>query len=134
MAGSYNSVELYKAMDRRDLERRRTHSPLLMAGAACSCAVFAFAETAWARTAPASIVAAMSPALVRSVLYLLVILTLALCVSLIAFLRWSRHFRRFILRPPAPPTPSEDVWQMHRLPEEAEGDDVPPPDHAAGES
>ena len=69
-------------------------------------------------------------ALLRSVLYLLVLLTLIFCVSLLAFVRWSRHFRRFILRRPREQTVATDVWQMHRLPEEQDDDEESPPAEA----
>jgi hypothetical protein len=57
--------------------------------------------------------------LIRNVLFLLVILTVVLVVSLYAFRQWSRRFRQFLLRKPPPPTPSEDAWAMHRLPEDS---------------
>jgi flagellar biosynthesis/type III secretory pathway M-ring protein FliF/YscJ len=55
----------------------------------------------------------------RQALFWLVVLVLVFLVSSMAFLRWSRHFRRSILRKPHSPTPSEDVWAMHKLPEGA---------------
>lgn len=39
-------------------------------------------------------------------------------VASFAFLRWSRHYRRRLLRKPSPPTPVDDVWGMHRLPDD----------------
>lgn len=57
--------------------------------------------------------------LLRQALFWLVILVLVFLVSTTAFLRWSRHFRRSLFRRPHPPTPSEDVWAMHKLPEGA---------------
>jgi len=69
-----------------------------------------------------------TPLFLRRFLYVLILLVLLFCVSVVAFLRWSRHFRKLILHKPAPPTPAEDVWQMHRLPPEADvedGDDLP---------
>ncbi len=68
-----------------------------------------------------SVPQAISGAQLRYVLFLVVILVLVLAVSLLALLRWSRHFRRLILHKPPPPTPAEDVWAMHRLEEEPEG-------------
>ncbi len=38
-------------------------------------------------------------------------------IASLAFLRWSRHYRRRLLRQPAPPTPSDDVWAMHQVPD-----------------
>lgn len=55
----------------------------------------------------------------RQMLFWLVVLVVIFIFSTTAFLRWSRHFRRSILRKPQPPTPSEDVWAMHKLPEGA---------------
>lgn len=54
----------------------------------------------------------------QQVLFVLLILVGILSVSLYAFRVWSRRFRQSLLRKPAPPSPSEDVWAMHRLPEE----------------
>lgn len=48
----------------------------------------------------------------------------AFALASYAFVRWSRHFRRWLLHQPPPPTPVEDVWAMHRLPEE--GAEQPP--------
>ena len=39
-------------------------------------------------------------------------------ISSYAFVRWSRRFRNQLLRKPHPPTPSDDVWAMHRLPDD----------------
>lgn len=59
-------------------------------------------------------------------LFWLVIFVIIFAASSFAFLRWSRHFRNTLLRPPRPPSPSEDVWAMHRLPEDLEpGEDLP---------
>jgi hypothetical protein len=57
--------------------------------------------------------------LMQHMLLWLVVLVLVFMVSTTAFLRWSRHFRRSILRKPHCPTPDEDVWAMHKLPEGA---------------
>ena len=62
-------------------------------------------------------------------LYLLVLLILVFTISTVAFLRWSRGFRRLILRKPPAPTPADDVWQMYRLPAEENSGD---PDELAG--
>ena len=59
----------------------------------------------------------------RQVLFLVVVLVGILGVSLYAFKVWSRRFRQMLLRKPAPPTPNEDVWAMHRLPDDAENQD-----------
>jgi hypothetical protein len=51
---------------------------------------------------------------------------------LAAFRAWSRAYREQLLRPPRPSTTVEDVWNMHRLPDDPGGalDDSanPPPD------
>jgi len=62
--------------------------------------------------------------LLRQVLFLTLILVLVFAVSTLAFLRWSRKYRRSLLRKPRGPTPSSDVWAMHRL--APEGDAGPP--------
>ena len=62
--------------------------------------------------------AAAEARVLRYVLFLVIILVGIFFVSAFAFLRWSRHFRRTLLRRPSPPTPSSDVWAMHRLPDD----------------
>ncbi|NOT01840.1 MAG: hypothetical protein HOP29_14575 [Phycisphaerales bacterium] len=37
-------------------------------------------------------------------------------VSTFAFIRVSRHYRRLLLHKPADPTPTADVWKMHKTP------------------
>jgi cytoskeletal protein RodZ len=56
--------------------------------------------------------------LLRNVLYLLGIIIIIFMFGLWAILRWSRRFRQFLFREPRQETPVEDVWAMHRLPEE----------------
>src|SRR5262245_63849172 len=68
--------------------------------------------------------AVATPLLLQRFLYVLILLVLLFSVSVLAFLRWSRHFRRLILRAPAAPTPVEDVWQMHRLPPDEDPGDA----------
>lgn len=46
-------------------------------------------------------------------------------VSTFAFLRWSRRFRNWLLYRPHPPTPADDIWAMHRLPDEPPADTGP---------
>jgi hypothetical protein len=95
---------------------------LALAGAGLLAVVGYVAVRGWQPALPAEPGGrALSPAVVRSVLYLVVILTLTLAVSLLAFLRWSRHFRRWMLRGPQRRTPDSDVWKMHRLPDEENG-------------
>lgn len=73
----------------------------------------------------------------KQLLFWLVVFLLIFGVSTLTFLRWSRRFRDWILRKPHAPTPSEDVWAMHKLPEgaieewtdaDAEGPDDPRPE------
>lgn len=65
--------------------------------------------------------------LMRQLLFWSLVFVLIFTVSTYAFLRWSRHFRRLILRGPRQATPSEDVWSMHRLPEDWREELVEPP-------
>lgn len=52
------------------------------------------------------------------------IILLTFLVASFAIHRFSRRYRAMLLRKPSPPTASEDVWKMHRLPETP--DDSPP--------
>lgn len=54
----------------------------------------------------------------REVLFWLLVFVGIFAVSTFAFLRWSRRFRRWVFYTPHPPTPADDVWAMHRLPDE----------------
>lgn len=56
--------------------------------------------------------------LIQRVLFWLLVLIVIFGVSTFAFLRWSRRFRHWVFHRPHPPTPSDDVWSMHRLPDE----------------
>lgn len=67
--------------------------------------------------------------LIRQVLFMLVVLVGILTISLYALRVWSRRYRRVLMHKPAPPTPSSDVWAMHKLPEGAI-DEVPDPPSA----
>ncbi len=62
---------------------------------------------------------ALAQAMQRALLALIVLVIIFAFGSL-AWIRWSRRFRAWLLREPRPPTPAEDVWAMHRLPEEGE--------------
>ncbi|GMU24709.1 MAG: hypothetical protein AMXMBFR13_47820 [Phycisphaerae bacterium] len=57
--------------------------------------------------------------MIQQVLFLLLVLVGVLAISLYAFRRWNRRFRDFLFRKPHSRTPSEDVWAMHKLPDEA---------------
>ncbi len=76
-------------------------------------------ETA-AKTPRAVAQGAVTADAIRGVLFLVLVLVGIFVVASLAFLRWSRGFRRWIFHKPAPATPSADVWAMHRLPEEAD--------------
>ena len=66
---------------------------------------------------------------IKYILFLLVLLVGIFSVSTLAFLRWSRRFRRWLFRQPVPPTPATDVWAMHRPPPETES---PEPEQEPG--
>ena len=61
---------------------------------------------------------------VHGLMLLLVVVLVLLVITLLGFilLRSSRKLRQFILRQPAEPTKSSDIWSTHRLPEEDEAD------------
>jgi hypothetical protein len=61
-------------------------------------------------------------ALGQMLLYLLLLL-LVFVLGSWAIMRGSRRFLGNILRRPAEPTPTSDVWSMHRLPDENLDDD-----------
>jgi TRAP-type C4-dicarboxylate transport system permease small subunit len=56
----------------------------------------------------------------RAVIYL-VLLVMGLAVCMFALLRLSRRYRERLLRKPDKPTPTPDIWRMHKLPEDEEG-------------
>ncbi len=62
------------------------------------------------------------PALNAGMLLIGVVLVLVLFISIIAFMRISRNYRRYLLKKSSKPTPTSDVWQMHRVPEIPEDD------------
>lgn len=64
--------------------------------------------------------------MLQAILFWVLVLIGVFTVCTVAFLRWSRRFRRYLLARPRPPTPSDDVWSMHRLPEEAAASDAKP--------
>lgn len=59
--------------------------------------------------------------MLQAVLFWLLVLISVFTICTVAFVRWSRRFRKYLLARPHPPTPSSDVWSMHRLPEQAAG-------------
>jgi len=64
---------------------------------------------------------------IRQFLFLMLVILGVFSVGTLAFLRWSRRFRRWLLRKPQPATPDGDVWAMHRLPEDQDLQDEEPP-------
>ena len=65
----------------------------------------------------------------RRTMLLGLLLLVVLAVASVAIIRFSRNYRRYLLQDPRTPTPSDDVWKMHKLPEE-EGST--PPDDDGG--
>lgn len=49
-----------------------------------------------------------------------------------ALSRFSARFRTYLLREKGPPTPSDDLWAMHRLPKEVDAPDGPSEDPPPG--
>ncbi len=49
-----------------------------------------------------------------------VCLILVLVTSIVAFIRLSRRYRDHLLQPASKPTPTSDVWQMHKVPDDVE--------------
>lgn len=66
--------------------------------------------------------------LAQYVVYIVLIL-LVFLTGTIAIVRFSRRYNRYLLNTPATPTQSEDVWAMHRVPEEL----MPPTDSTGGD-
>lgn len=57
-----------------------------------------------------------------------VCLIVVLVICIVAFVRISRTYREQLLRAPTPPTPTTDVWAMHRVPDLPEASNVPDDD------
>ena len=51
-----------------------------------------------------------------SVFFLGVLLLLIFLVAAGVIIHFSRRYRQYLLRQKSTPTPSEDVWAMHRAP------------------
>ncbi|HOW70034.1 MAG TPA: hypothetical protein PKY77_05475 [Phycisphaerae bacterium] len=68
---------------------------------------------------------------IRQFLFLMLVILGVFSVGTLAFLRWSRRFRQWLLRKPPAATPNGDVWAMHRLPEE-ESEESPPEEPPPG--
>ena len=61
---------------------------------------------------------------IRDVLVGLLMIVGIFSIGSLAMIRWSRRFRKRLLRKAQPPTPAEDVWAMHRLPNEENKEDT----------
>lgn len=61
----------------------------------------------------------------RRIMFLGLLLLLVFAVASYAIIRFSRNYRRYLLREPPKPTPADDVWEMHKLPEDADSGDSP---------
>jgi len=57
-------------------------------------------------------------------LLLLVMVLLGFIVAALAMVGWSRRFRASLLRRRRPATPYDDIWRMHRLPDEPDEQDA----------
>jgi hypothetical protein len=55
-------------------------------------------------------------------------LVLGFAIFLYAFLAWSRSYRARLTRRPSRPTPVEDIWSMHKVPENLPDDSDDEPD------
>ena len=62
---------------------------------------------------------------IRDVLVGLLMIVGIFSIGSLAMIRWSRRFRKRLLRKAQPPTPAEDVWAMHRLPNDEKIEDPP---------
>lgn len=121
--------------------RRRIGLMLLLAGGALALggAAVIFYQQHLVQTSaplhPPSVVTDRIPTaqIIQKVLFLLLTLVLAFCVASLAFLRFSRRFRQWLFHKPAPPTPADDVWSMHRLPPELDPGGAGDPAADAGE-
>lgn len=78
-----------------------------------------------AATQPISPDTAQDARRVRAVLFYAMVLVGIFLIGSFAFLRWSRRFRRMVLQKPHDPSPADDVWAMHRLPEGPDEGDSP---------
>ena len=57
-------------------------------------------------------------------LLLLVVVVLGVTATALALVRWSRRFRARLLRRRRPAPPYDDIWRMHRLPDEPDEQDA----------
>ena len=88
---------------------------------------------------PAPIAQSISPAGYMKALLMIGGVFMVFVLGVFIFVRSSRRYRRRLLHERPPPTPSVDIWKMHRLPDddadtesESEPDD-PPADDGSNE-
>jgi hypothetical protein len=62
----------------------------------------------------------------RQTFFWAIVLVLIFFLAALVIIRFTLRYRAYLFRERQKPTPSEDVWQMHRLPE----DDVGPQDES----
>ena len=55
---------------------------------------------------------------IKQVLFWVFVLVGVFGLSTFAFLRWSRRYRKWLFHRPHAPTPADDLWSMHHLPDE----------------
>jgi hypothetical protein len=70
--------------------------------------------------------------ILQAVLFLVLVLICVFGICTLAFLRWSRRFRKYLLSRPRTATPADDLWARHRLPGESEGGAARPPGRIDG--
>lgn len=56
----------------------------------------------------------------RQTFFWAAIIVIIFFFAALVIIRFSLRYRAFLFREKNPPTPSEDVWKMHRLPEDEE--------------
>jgi hypothetical protein len=61
-------------------------------------------------------------------LYWSLVLIVILLFAAIAIVVFSRRYRAYLLRGRQKPTPSDDIWAMHKLPPDSLSDSDSPPD------
>lgn len=54
----------------------------------------------------------------RQVFFWSVVLLLIFFIAAAVIIRFSLRYRAYLFREKPPPTPNEDVWRMHRVPEQ----------------
>lgn len=67
-------------------------------------------------------------------MFWLALLIFFFVLALTAFLRWSHHYRRRLLRPPSSPTEYSDAWSQYRLPPDYDAADEFDDDEADDEA